>query len=568
VNYTNVTRLNHTKSMMLVNGQFPGPPIRAHEGDTIVVRVTSFVKPNITIHWHGVRQLRTGWYDGMPYVTQCPLQQNASFTYRFQLLNQTGVLWYHAHTSWHRASIHGAIIVQPRKNVLYPFTTPSQEFTIILGEWWNADVEQVIADALATGGVYNTSDALTINGQPGFLYNSSAADAYRINITSGGLYLLRLVNACMNFILYVGVANHSLTVVQLDSTYAVPFDVDFVLIAPGQTLDVLLHANHSHGRYYLASSVFSIPSATRVPFPNVSATALVEYVGVGAASELHHNNNDDSTVTNNNNIMLPIFPAHNDSAYQQAFDAKLFSFNTTDQMCYIPQTVDIHLLFTVGYGLGSNTSCYPLAECEGFEGYRLLGSVNNITYKAPTPNKSTKSFLQYGYEYDRGHLTSSTSRSSFNLTFPDYPEHIFNYTGAQLPLSLWFPQNGPRLIPIRFNSSVELVLQDTSILQFEVHPFHLHGNSFYIVGSGSGNYDPATSPATFNLVNPPLRNTYGVPYGGWVAIRFRADNPGAWFFHCHFEIHQSWGMETVFFVQEGHGSDQRLPPPPADYPLC
>jgi FtsP/CotA-like multicopper oxidase with cupredoxin domain len=35
---------------MLVNGQFPGPLIHAHEGDTIVVRVTSFVKPNITIH--------------------------------------------------------------------------------------------------------------------------------------------------------------------------------------------------------------------------------------------------------------------------------------------------------------------------------------------------------------------------------------------------------------------------------------------------------------------------------------------------------------------------------------
>ncbi|KAH8948336.1 hypothetical protein BDL97_11G089100 [Sphagnum fallax] len=528
--------------MMLVNGQFPGPSIHAHEGDTIVVHVTSFVNPNITIHWHGVRQLRTGWYDGVPYVTQCPLQQNASFTYRFQLLNQTGVLWYHAHTSWHRASIHGAIIVQPRKNVFYPFTTPSKEFTIILGEWWNTDVEQVIADALARGGGYNTSDALTINGQPGFLYNSSAADAYRINITSGGMYLLRLVNSCMNFALYVGVANHSLTVVQLDSAYAVPFDVDFVLIAPGQTLDVLLHANHSHGRYYL------------VPFPNVSATALVEYVGVGAASELHHNNNDDSTVTNNN-MMLPMFPAHNDSAYRQAFDAKQFSFNTSDQTFYIPQTVDIHLLFTVSYGLASNTSCYPLAQCEGYQGYRILGSVNNITYKAPTPNKSNKPFF-------------STSRSSFNLTFPDHPEHIFNYTGSQLPLSLWFPQNGTRLSPIPFNSSVELVLQDTSILQFEIHPFHLHGNSFYIVGSGSGNYDPATSPATFNLVNPPLRNTYGVPYGGWVAIRFRADNPGAWLLHCHIEIHQSWGMETVFFVHEGHGSDQRLPPPPAHYPLC
>lgn len=193
----------------------------------------------------------------------------------------------------------------------------------------------------------------------------------------------------------------------------------------------------------------------QVPFPNVSATALVEYVGVGAASELHHNNNDDSTVTNNN-MMLPMFPAHNDSAYRQAFDAKQFSFNTSDQTFYIPQTVDIHLLFTVSYGLASNTSCYPLAQCEGYQGYRILGSVNNITYKAPTPNKSNKPFLQYGYEYDRGRLTSSTSRSSFNLTFPDHPEHIFNYTGSQLPLSLWFPQNGTRLSPIPFNSSVEV----------------------------------------------------------------------------------------------------------------
>jgi hypothetical protein len=36
----------------------------------------------MSCHRHGVRQLRTGWYDGVPYVTQCPLQQNASFTYR------------------------------------------------------------------------------------------------------------------------------------------------------------------------------------------------------------------------------------------------------------------------------------------------------------------------------------------------------------------------------------------------------------------------------------------------------------------------------------------------------
>ncbi len=63
---------------------------------------------------------------------------------------------------------------------------------------------------------------------------------------------------------------------------------------------------------------------------------------------------------------------------------------------------------------------------------------------------------------------------------------------------------------------------------FEMHPFHLHGYSFFVVGRGYGNYDPDSSPATFNVINPPFRNTYAVLAGGWVAIRFQADNPG-WF---------------------------------------
>jgi laccase len=58
------------------------------------------------------------------------------------------------------------------------------------------------------------------------------------------------------------------------------------------------------------------------------------------------------------------------------------------------------------------------------------------------------------------------------------------------------------------------------------HPLHLHGFNFFVIGQGSGNYDPARDPARFNLVDPVERNTVGVPAGGWVAIRFRADNPG------------------------------------------
>ena len=41
------------------------------------------------------------------------------------------------------------------------------------GEWFNADTEAIISQALQTGGGPNVSDAYTINGLPGPLYNCS-----------------------------------------------------------------------------------------------------------------------------------------------------------------------------------------------------------------------------------------------------------------------------------------------------------------------------------------------------------------------------------------------------------
>jgi len=45
--------------------------------------------------------------------------------------------------------------------------------TPLAGEWWNADTEKVIQQALQSGGGPNVSDAYTINGLPGPLYNCS-----------------------------------------------------------------------------------------------------------------------------------------------------------------------------------------------------------------------------------------------------------------------------------------------------------------------------------------------------------------------------------------------------------
>jgi laccase len=58
---------------------------------------------------------------------------------------------------------------------------------------------------------------------------------------------------------------------------------------------------------------------------------------------------------------------------------------------------------------------------------------------------------------------------------------------------------------------------------FEMHPFHLHGYNFFVVGRGYGNYDPDSSLATFDVINPPFRNTYAMAVGSKVAIQFQAD---------------------------------------------
>ena len=57
-------------------------------------------------------------------------------------------------------------------------------------------------------------------------------------------------------------------------------------------------------------------------------------------------------------------------------------------------------------------------------------------------------------------------------------------------------------------------------------------------------------------MNPPLRNTAVLFPHGWTALRFVADKPGVWAFHCHIEPHLHMGMGVVF--AEGMEEEERL----------
>jgi laccase len=48
---TNTTKLCSTKSIVTINGKFPGPTIYAREGDNVNIKLTNHAQYNVTIHW-------------------------------------------------------------------------------------------------------------------------------------------------------------------------------------------------------------------------------------------------------------------------------------------------------------------------------------------------------------------------------------------------------------------------------------------------------------------------------------------------------------------------------------
>jgi laccase len=71
-------------------------------------------------------------------------------------------------------------------------------------------------------------------------------------------------------------------------------------------------------------------------------------------------------------------------------------------------------------------------------------------------------------------------------------------------------------------------------MQSDSNPMHLHGHDMFVLAQGHGNYDMVRDVAKYNLVNPPVTNTVLVPRLGWVAVRFVADNPGAYVIYFFF----------------------------------
>lgn len=284
-----------------------------------------------------------------------------------------------------------------------------------------------------------------------------------------------------------------MTVVGTDAAYTKPLTTRILVIGPGQTFNVLVTGDQPPGRYYMAAHAYE--SAMNAPFDNTTTTAILEYKSASCC-----NKGPFSTP------ILPVLPAFNDTATATAFTTRIRGLSKIN----VFTEVDVSLYATVGLGLINCTNPNS-PRCQGPNGTRFTASMNNVSFVLPTI-----SLMQAYYQGIPGVFTTD---------FPPVPPLQFNYTG-NVPRGLWTPSRGTKLYKLKYGSRVQIVLQDTSIVTTEDHPMHLHGFHFFVVGSGFGNFNPATDPANFNLVDPPVRNTVGSTPGGWVAIRFVADNPG------------------------------------------
>ncbi|KAG2667579.1 hypothetical protein I3760_15G122400 [Carya illinoinensis] len=541
VEWKKVRRLCHTKPLLTVNGEYPGPTIAVHEGDNVEIKVTNSMAMNTTIHWHGIRQLRTGWADGPAYITQCPIRGGQSYTYKFTVIDQRGTLLWHAHYGWQRSSVHGSFIIHPR--MPYPFSVPIQsEVPIILGEWWNAEVAAVENEMMLYGGGPNSSDAYTINGLPGPLYPCSNKDTYIQRVEHGKTYMLRIINAALNNELFFAIAKHTLIVVEVDAVYTRPFTTTAIMVAPGQTTNVLFTANQipdSSGMFVMAVTPYI---TTIFPFNNSTSVGFLKY------SNFRKETSETPFLPRSS--AFHNLPEMRDTAFATRFSRKLRSLASTEYPCHVPKKIDKRVITTISLNL---QDCPANKTCKGYEDKRFFASMNNQSFVRPL-----KSILEYHYK----------NSTAFSLDFPEKPPNAFDYTGVDPVKENMNTEFGTRLLILPYGTKIEIVLQGTGFLNVENHPIHVHGHNFFIVGSGFGNFDAIKDTKNYNLVNPPERNTVAVPAGGWAAIRFNADNPGVWFIHCHLEEHTSWGLAMAFIVKNGPEQSQSLLPPPEDLPSC
>ncbi|XP_071856607.1 uncharacterized protein [Bombus fervidus] len=540
------------KTLIPINRQLPGPLIKTCLNDRIIVDVENAATGmEVTIHWHGIFQNGFQYYDGVPYVTQCPIASSSTFRYDFVVKN-SGTHWYHSHIWTHLLDgQYGPLIIQdpPSKNPhrdLYD----KDEIIIFLSDWmhelslerypgWVRHNPGQLPENILINGLGNYTDPVT-----GQTTNGSLTE---YTVKKGERHRIRLINSFSTVCVgELRIEGHKLVVIAQDGANVKPKTVDKIISSSGERVDFILTANQSVDSYWIqvrgigacASSQIQQLAILRYDGgPTVPTTPLLTYNDTVNSVTYNSLNGTECNTNNTQNAVC--------ANQVEAFDTDPDLLKVEPDERYI-----LPLWFFVYNQDGDKKLFRPNKYPRYFSSAadsEVAATFNNISHVEPSAPL----------------LSQRSSRETI------CKENVQNDCTE--------PCTCADVINAKLNNIVELVIYDEVPQPGLYHPFHLHGYEFRVFSMGDfggrnisrsdieGVIDQHTQRLkNKEYSNPPGKDTIKLINGGYAIIRFKADNPGWWLLHCHFTWHQITGMELIIHV----GDKSDLPPVPRGFPVC
>ena len=214
-------------------GTIPGPLIRAKQGDRVIVHLRNDLPEATTIHWHGVRVPPEA--DGT-LATQAVVEPGAEFTYDF-VATDAGTFWYHPHVRGDvqiEQGLYGMLVVSGGAEV-----PVDVDRAFVLD-----DVKLEVDGTLST-----ETDSLDIMlGRQGNVLLVNGRSRPTLTVKAGGRERWRFVNAANGRYFNLRLGSNRFLIVGWDGgLLSQPYEVDTLLIAPGERYEVLVEPTGSGG---------------------------------------------------------------------------------------------------------------------------------------------------------------------------------------------------------------------------------------------------------------------------------------------------------------------------------
>ncbi|HHH35746.1 MAG TPA: copper oxidase [Gammaproteobacteria bacterium] len=249
------------------NGQVPGPLIHVREGDKVTVHVTNNTSLAHTIHWHGLYQKDNWRNDGVPGITQQPIEAGDTFTYHWTA-DKAGTLWYHCHVNVNEhvgiRGMWGPIVIDPKKPSRLEKKV-TKDVIMMLSGW-----ESAYADKYGKGSTPgDVVDFFSINAKAFPL-------SQPIRVKRNEVMRVRFIGAGGE-LHAMHSHGHDMLITHKDGgALPRPYAVDTILFGPGERYDAIIDMNNS-GRFIFHDHVDKhVVNGSKFPG---GAITVIEYEG-------------------------------------------------------------------------------------------------------------------------------------------------------------------------------------------------------------------------------------------------------------------------------------------------